>query len=740
MEFDQTGERRARRRQPLPDFYYHRHFGELLEFVEVHYAHVLGAGHRRLIADYRSLPKAAQCLYVRLANRKGRVFDRRRLRYPDIESLGGVDDALSVLEADGWIGPPEARHFVDLLGFLTRAELVDALLPDCVGLSRSLRKSDYADLARRHADPAAFVARIGDGRCFAQRRERNVQYLLFLYFGRLPDGLAQFTMRDLGLIRTQSFTQTYEPRFEEREEAEEQFFYARRLRELRDSKDQWTVRDLLNGIDDWPEPKYRRGARLRDRLALRLGRAAERIGLRDEALAVHSKAASPDCAERRIRLLLACERRDEARRELESILSREDVDARWLFAKDLYERKFDRKRRSQSTDLLRSAHCIDLDESLAESPERAAVAWFEARGQRAWRVENTLWRTLFGLLFWEELFGDASASPHSPFEWRPDSLADGRFYAQREPVIESMLSALGDRAALLQRLLKTSTRHYGSANGVFRWRRRTLDALFAFLQCVDTTTLAAPLRNLAQRFASVSHGYPDLLVIDERGPRFVEIKSEGDQLRPNQLARIEELRAAGLRADLLRVRWTVDPQREYVVVDVETTGGRGANHRITEFAAVRLRGDRIVDRYQTLLNPERPIPPTISRLTGISQAMVANAPRFVDVADTIADFIGDRVFVAHNVGFDYRFLRFEFERLGRSFRSPKMCTCSGMRRQYPGLRSYSLAALCQTFDIPLKQHHRALCDAEAAAELLVLINERRRERIATQDRAAVSGC
>ena len=74
----------------------------------------------------------------------------------------------------------------------------------------------------------------------------------------------------------------------------------------------------------------------------------------------------------------------------------------------------------------------------------------------------------------------------------------------------------------------------------------------------------------------------------------------------------------------------------------------------------------------------------------------------------------------------YGFIAREFGRIGRAFRYPKLCTCASMRKLYPGQRSYSLASLCRSFDIPLTQHHRALCDAEAAAELLLLINEKRR--------------
>jgi DNA polymerase-3 subunit epsilon len=107
--------------------------------------------------------------------------------------------------------------------------------------------------------------------------------------------------------------------------------------------------------------------------------------------------------------------------------------------------------------------------------------------------------------------------------------------------------------------------------------------------------------------------------------------------------------------------------------------------------------------------------------------MVENAPCFSDVADDFEDFMRDAIFVAHNVDFDYGFIDSEFKRIGRRFRHAKLCTCASMRRLYPGQRSYSLAALCSQYQISLKQHHRALCDAEAAAELLLLINEKRQE-------------
>jgi DNA polymerase-3 subunit epsilon len=112
--------------------------------------------------------------------------------------------------------------------------------------------------------------------------------------------------------------------------------------------------------------------------------------------------------------------------------------------------------------------------------------------------------------------------------------------------------------------------------------------------------------------------------------------------------------------------------------------------------------------------------------------MVANAPIFAEVADDIAAFTEGCVFVAHNVNFDYGFIKAEFERLERRFRRPKLCTVREMRKWYKGLPSYSLANLTKHFEIDMERHHRALSDAVAASELLALINEKRvnEERVA----------
>ena len=231
------------------------------------------------------------------------------------------------------------------------------------------------------------------------------------------------------------------------------------------------------------------------------------------------------------------------------------------------------------------------------------------------------------------------------------------------------------------------------------------------------------LKMMAQDFASLRDGFPDIMVVENGALRFEEIKAPGDQLRRNQLVSIQKLQQAGFDVQITQVSWYRDPEQPYAVVDIETTGGNSQYHRITEVGIVKIINGVVVDEWQSLINPQRHIPSSITRLTGISNDMVAGAPVFADVAESIDAFTRDCVFVAHNVNFDYGFIKQEFARLEQPFRRPKLCTVRESRKAFPGLASYSLAALTKHFGIDMEQHHRALSDARASGELLVMTQQ-----------------
>ena len=155
----------------------------------------------------------------------------------------------------------------------------------------------------------------------------------------------------------------------------------------------------------------------------------------------------------------------------------------------------------------------------------------------------------------------------------------------------------------------------------------------------------------------------------------------------------------------------------YSIVDIETTGNGFTGSKITEISIFIYDGEKVVDEYTTLVNPECNIPPFITNLTGITNAMVSNAPKFYEIAKKVAEITENNIFVAHSVNFDYNIIKKEFKDLGADFRRKKLCTIRLSRKLLPGLKSYSLGAICQSQNITITNRHRARGDAEATTIL-----------------------
>jgi len=167
-------------------------------------------------------------------------------------------------------------------------------------------------------------------------------------------------------------------------------------------------------------------------------------------------------------------------------------------------------------------------------------------------------------------------------------------------------------------------------------------------------------------------------------------------------------------------------EADFVVVDLETTGAKTPPCRITEIGAYRVSQGQIVAEFQTLVNPETQIPPFIVNLTGITNQMVKDAPRFAEVAPLWLDFAGDAVLVAHNASFDVRFLNHELSRVfpGQRMANSNLCTVVLSRRIFPGLLNYRLQTVAEHFSITISNRHRAAGDALATAEIFLHVLER----------------
>jgi DNA polymerase-3 subunit epsilon len=164
----------------------------------------------------------------------------------------------------------------------------------------------------------------------------------------------------------------------------------------------------------------------------------------------------------------------------------------------------------------------------------------------------------------------------------------------------------------------------------------------------------------------------------------------------------------------------------YAIVDIETTGGSAQLEKITEIAIYLHDGEKITGEFVSLVNPERNIPYFITNLTGITNEMVENAPKFYEIAKQVVELTEGRTFVAHNARFDYSFIRQEFKSLGFNYKRNILDTVALSRKLLPGHCSYSLGNICKDLKITIEGRHRAAGDALATVKLFDILMEKDR--------------
>jgi DNA polymerase III subunit epsilon len=706
------------KRPDLPVYYYHDHFVEMVAFVRATYGSILTDEHDAFVVRFQHLSKDAQCLLVRMVNRRGAIFNRSLFRYAEISDLERATDDLlacgqarrlreedyaafvTCLPKDILVAGAKSAGRADIRGSWPKAKLVDYFLAQVP-----------FEVAAEHCGAAKFIA-LDD--------VRPLEFLLYLYFGKTEEDLKNFALRDLGILHTNKAT-SFKARFTDGDEARACFHYSRLLDHL-EVKSPAICRSAVADILGGPNCPSDYAADLRSRAAWQTGQFFEKLGETDLARQLYRAGSSPECNERLVRLLYGTGDKADAEDLLRRMIDDPASDGEMVFATDFYARKFGGRRTGSCTELLRAGVTLTVDDVYRGNPEAGVAGVMRRRGYRVFFAENALWHSLFGLLFWDELF--ESDLLHSSFDWVPHCLVDRSFARRFAAQIEDKLCAVRSGNAL-NLLLRSIAAKWGRPNGIFAWDHVDVDALRLLLSGSSGAGIATILLAMCEGYREIRDGFPDLMLEKDGEVSFMEIKAEGDAIRRNQLTRLRQLGNAGIRAEIGRVDFSFDPEQDYVVVDIETTGGWASSDRITEIGAVKIRNHQVVGEWHSLLNPQRSIPAKIVQLTGITNDMVRGAPLFAEVADSFMDFMDDGIFVAHNVNFDYGFITREYERLELRFRFPKLCTCANMRKRFSGHKSYSLGNLCEIYQIDLEEHHRALCDAKAAAQLLNLINQKR---------------
>ena len=713
-------------RKDLPEKYYLDHFNEFVHFITQHCAHLLDKEHQEFVKCYQQLEHTAQCMFVRVINRQSCFINPSKMIYQEISDC---PHQLILLEKVGLLSPLSPNDINNWLAELTKIQILDILNEyEICGVKKSASKAVLLEQILQSCSNSECLSSGVAQQFLVKNFEQCLGYLLFLFFGNTSSGLDKFSMRDLGVLKTRTSRSEPCARFVNLEQAQCVFYYSFKLEQLKCNKSTIQEYELShNSIAHHPDVVINcpQSQQLKDEYFYLLGKTL----LNDHhrlALEYLSASMLPISQEKWLRELYKLGEKDQVKAKLEHIIDHSLDDALLLFAEDFYQRKYHQVKVSKLTKKLRDdSYNLVIDEIHKDQVEKGVKQYYQRLGTTAFRTENRLFNALFGLTFWQELFNHCDDSIATEFDRKPKLVRENTVYQVLGNAIEQRLLIFSDPQIAIAYLTKIAAQYYGQPNGMFRWNPQIIQIISMFLTAATSQSVVNHLRAMAQNYHGLKDGYPDLMIIENGLLRFEEVKAPGDSIRPNQFVSMNALQTAGFDVRICRVDWFADPMQPYVVVDVETTGGKQPQHRITEIGAVKMINGEIVDTWSSLINPQRHISQFITKFTGISNDMVKDAPLFSEVADSLSGFMQNCVFVAHNVNFDYGFFKQEYERIERNFKMPKLCTVRETRKHFPGLKSYSLGNLCQTFDIPLESHHRALCDAEAAAALLKMVHQKK---------------
>ena len=546
----------------LPIGYYVDNFEIVLKTATEHYDDLLSTAEWAFFHGFFALSPASKRLYVRLISRKGPLFRRDRLDYPEIPEL---DAAAAELVTTGFLDRGEDASVEALLALLLRPELANLLRDLSEIAAGAARKDELAGLLLETVEPSHLLRSLRERLAVLRpRHEDHVEIFRLLFFGNLRQGWTEFVLRDLGVVRFEPYPLRRDLRLFADRDALDHSLLLRQLREVAHiyldlglDEEAFAVADIVLARSDEYHPSTHR---LRDRILNHVGRCLERQGELERALELYAAAQRPPARERRARVLARLGRHREALELCSEIADSHRDETEAAFA-PRFRHQMRRQLGEKPAPIKRPRRPLEertLKREAGAAIETVVLRALEQEGRAGFFSENWLWNSLFGLAFWDVVFSPVDGAFQHPFQYGPLDLGSPEFRRKREDVIAARLAELRAEAKPSARLMTVYDAKRDTANRLVAWNEDSRSFLELALAHLSGRHLATVCDRLSRDLRRFRRGFPDLFVIDEArepGFRLVEVKGPGDQLRPEQGAWIDYLNAHGIPASVLRVRW-----------------------------------------------------------------------------------------------------------------------------------------------------------------------------------------
>lgn len=535
----------------LPEKYYLDYFKFLLGFVSEKSGKLLGEVGKQFIKDFDTLSEDAQCLLIRMTNRKGDFFRMSKLSYDEISNIGAATEDL--IEAGfSTIDPTPDPEIFKLFTKpeLTRifrewefkAKKKDEIL---LQLMEEAKLSDYQKIHSRET-------------VIQLLRQEEIEFVKLLFFGHNHGQMTEFVIRDIGNIKLENLdNHEFTPWFDSHEEARAVFELSKLNRAIKEFIALGLPEDLLEAISpiNWSSLiNYPNARKQRDRIMLRLGEYFEKVRFYEEALSYYALAKKNPCRERQIRIFQKLGRTEDAIDLAEYILEQPYNASEHIFAKDFLSKTSLRNYRS-TTARIKLSQSITVPTDASVRVEQQALQYFSDQGYEGIHSENFLWRAIFGLLFWEELFNSDNTTFHNPLQRAPSDLYSTGFYEKRKETLHAQIKTYNTKNKLLKKLTTTYSAKVNINNPLVGWHESLLPSTENCVKLLPLSGLKNVMLEIAKNVKDNSTGFPDLFIWNEKSYHFYEIKSPNDHLSSQQLFWLDFFKQNKIKSEILRVNY-----------------------------------------------------------------------------------------------------------------------------------------------------------------------------------------
>ncbi len=553
----------------LPDDYYLKNFRFLLKFINSRYQDLLTQKEQDYIDAFYFVDEDAQRLYVRLVLRKGPLFRRDKLNYPEITA---IDESAVQLENSGLLAiytrekPIVENSVEEFLALLSRPEL-ESLLKTYLEFdtpTHQINKQALLELGAEHLSIEDFHRELP----FSVYQPMGTEYLellKLLFFGNMHQDFTEFVLNDLGVTLFESYLIDKHTRFFSRRDIIDDTVQLYHLSELSylaiendDTEALLQIADMAILVD---EPSLRRR---RDKIVNRIARQLERLDQHHEALRMFGLSVTAPARERQARIYQSVfENSDKALAWCERIIAAPEDEAEFEFAVKFGARILKKNKLPVPgifpvlDPVIPSTRTLALDYEQGQRVEETTRRWYESRGHRAVYVENALFTGLFGLVFWDIIFAPIKGAFFNPFQRGPADLFSSQFRLVREALIADRLVAIEDDAVLSARAFETfDTKRY-VANFLVNWQLIDRPILQLALERIPARHLLTVFERLLGDLRANRSGLPDLIVFPKTGSyQLVEVKGPGDKLQANQSRWIRHFEREQLPVEVVNVQWS----------------------------------------------------------------------------------------------------------------------------------------------------------------------------------------